>query len=122
MSYLLDSNIIIYSGSKGYEYLRALVINESCAISEVSRVEVLGYHGLKKDEAKYFENIFESASIILPDQDIFNLAIDFRKQYNLKLGDSLIAGTATIYGLEVYTRNLDDFRRVKGLKCRNPIH
>lgn len=121
MVFLLDSNVIIYSYSSEYEYLRELVINESCTVSEISRVEVLGYHGLKKEEEKYFKDIFEYVPVILPDQDIFDRAIEIRKKYNLKLGDSLIAATASIHGLEIYTRNLSDFERVKGLKCVNPI-
>lgn len=122
MAFLLDSNIIIYSYSNEYEYLRELIINESCILSEISRVEVLGYHGLKKVEEKYFEDIFEYAPVILPDQDIFDRAIEIRKKYNLKLGDSLIAATASVHSLEIYTRNLSDFERVEGLKCIDPIH
>lgn len=121
MAFLLDSNVIIYSYSSEYEYLRELIINESCTVSEISRVEVLGYHGLKKEEEKYFKDIFEYAPVILPDQDIFDSAIEIRKKYNLKLGDSLIAATASVHGLEIYTRNLSDFERVRGLKCINPI-
>ncbi|MDP2415407.1 type II toxin-antitoxin system VapC family toxin [Daejeonella sp.] len=122
MAFLLDSNIIIYSYSNEYEYLRELIINESCILSEISRVEILGYHGLKKEEEKYFEDIFEYAPIILPDQDIFDRAIEIRQKYNLKLGDSLIAATALVHSLEIYTRNLSDFERVEGLKCINSIH
>lgn len=121
MVFLLDSNVIIYSYSNEYEYLRELVINESCTVSEISRVEVLGYHGLKKEEEKYFKDIFEYLPVILPDQDIFDRAIEIRKKYNLKLGDSLIAATASVHGLEIYTRNLSDFEKIKGIKCVNPI-
>lgn len=121
MAFLLDSNVIIYSYSSDYEYLRKLVIDESCSVSEISRVEVLGYHMLKKEEEKYFIDIFGYLPIILPDQNIFDRAIEIRKKYNLKLGDSLIAATASVHGLEIYTRNLSDFERVKGLKCINPI-
>jgi predicted nucleic acid-binding protein len=122
MAFLLDSNIIIYSYSNEYEYLRELIINESCVLSEISRVEVLGYHSLKEAEQKYFEYVFDYAPVIIPDQDIFDRAIVIRKKYNLKLGDSLIAATALVNSLEIYTRNLTDFERVDGLKCINPIH
>ncbi|MGM9478942.1 type II toxin-antitoxin system VapC family toxin [Pedobacter sp. GSP4] len=121
MAFLLDSNLIIYSYSNTYEYLRALIVSEFCVLSEISRVEVLGYHALKKEEEKYFKDIFDYVPIIRPDQDIFDKAIEIRKNYNLKLGDSLIAATALIHNLEIYTRNLSDFERVKRLKCVNPI-
>jgi len=121
MAFLLDSNLIIYSYSNEYEYLRKFIIDGSSAVSEISRVEVLGYHALKTDEEEYFKDVFEYLPIILPDQDIFNKAIEIRKKYNLKLGDSLIAATALIHDLEIYTRNLNDFERVKKLKCINPM-
>lgn len=121
MAFLVDSNIIIYSYSKSFEYLRGLIIDESCMLSEISRVEVLGYYKLQKEEEKYFKDIFEYTSVILPNQDIFNLAIEIRRQYNLKLGDSIIAATAAVLNLEIYTRNLSDFERVKGIKCVDPI-
>jgi predicted nucleic acid-binding protein len=121
MAFLLDSNIIIYSFSIEFQYLRELIISETCTISEISRVEVLGYHGLKEKEDKYFRDIFDYVPLILPDQIIFDQAIIIRKKYNLKLGDSLIAATAIVNGLEVCTRNISDFERVKGLKSFNPV-
>ena len=121
MAFLLDSNIVIYSYSSEYDYLRELILSESCMISEISRVEVIGYHSLKEGEEKFFKDIFEYVSVVLPDQNVFNRAIEIRKKYNLKLGDSLIAGTALVHGLEIYTRNLSDFEKVEGLKCINPI-
>lgn len=122
MAFLLDSNIIIYSYLSEYEYLRAFISDEFCTLSEISRVEVLGYHKLKPEEDRYFKDVFMYATIIVPDKDVFDRAIEIRKMYNLKLGDSLIAATALIHDLEIYSRNLNDFKRVAGLKCVNPIH
>ena len=121
MGLLIDSNILIYSYLTEYAYTRDLVIDESSCISEISRIEVLGYYGLKDDEEKYFQDIFNFVSILLPTQEIFDKAIQIRKLYNLKLGDSLIAATALIHDLTLCTRNLSDFEKVKDLKCVNPI-
>jgi len=121
MAHLIDSNIIIYSYLAEYRYLREFITGESISISEISRVEVLGYHKLKADEEKYFHKVFNLVNIISPTQEIFDKAIEIRKQYNLKLGDSLIAATGLIHGLTLYTRNLNDFERVTGLECINPV-
>jgi predicted nucleic acid-binding protein len=121
MALLIDSNIIIYSFSTEYAYLRGLIIDESSVISEITRIEVLGYHGLQKDQESYFQDIFSYTPIIVPDQKVFDKAIDVRKKYNLKLGDSIIAATALVHGLKLYTRNLKDFERIATLKCVNPI-
>lgn len=118
---LIDSNIIIYSFSEEYAYLRKLFLRENCHLSEISRVEVLGYHGLNEKQKSYFLDIFSYSTVLIPTNEIFNSAIEIRQKYNLKLGDSLIAATALVHKLTLYTRNLKDFERVKRLKCVNPI-
>ena len=119
--YLIDSNIIVYSYLPQYEYLRDLFVKEAIYVSEISRVEVLGYHKLTTDEEIYFRDIFTLIPCIFPSQEIFDKAIDIRKQYNLKLGDSLIAATAVVKGLTIYTRNLSDFEKTEVVNCINPI-
>ena len=121
MASLIDSNIIIYSYLNEYQYLREIVIDGSSNISEISRIEILGYHGLKDDEENYFNDIFTLVNVVTPTQEIFDRAIDIRKQYNLKLGDSLIAATAMVNDLTLYTRNISDFEKITGLKCINPV-
>lgn len=121
MSLLLDSNIIIYSCSEEYHYLRGLITDQSASISEISRVEILGYHMLKPIEEVYFNDIFNLINIIVPSKEIFDKAIEIRKLYNLKLGDSIIASTALVGDLTLYTRNVADFKRIAGLKLINPV-
>ena len=84
-------------------------------------MEVLGYHKLTNNEKVYFNDIFDFIPLVLPSQEIFDVAITIRKTYNLKLGDSLIAGTALVHGLTIYSRNLKDFEKVAKLNCINPI-
>ena len=121
MAFLVDSNIVIYSYLDEYQYLRKLITDESANISEISRIEVLGYHRLTVDEENYFLDIFNFVAIVIPSREVFDKAIQLRKLYNLKLGDSLIASTAIIHDLTLYTRNVDDFEKVTGLKYINPV-
>ena len=48
---LLDSNIIIYSVQPKYKELREWVIKQDFAASEISLLEVLGYHQLTAAKA-----------------------------------------------------------------------
>jgi len=114
-------NIIIYSISEEFHYLRTLLVSNDCYVSEISRVEVLGYHALKDTHKKYFLDVFGYAPIILPDQSIFDEAIEIRRRYNLKLGDSIIASTAIVHDLDLYTHNVKDFNRVAGINCIDPV-
>ncbi len=52
---------------------------------------------------------------------IIKCAIDLRKQYNLSIGDSIIASTAAIHGLTIYTNNVSDFKNIKNLNLLNPL-
>ena len=110
----------MYSNLVRYEYLRELFVKEATFVSEISRVEVLGYHKLKNDEELYFKDVFRMVPIIFPSPEIYNTAIEIRKTFNLKLGDSIIAATALVHGLTIYTRNLKDFDRLQ-MNCINPV-
>jgi predicted nucleic acid-binding protein len=119
--YLIDSNIIVYSYLPQYEYLREIFVKDSVFISEISKLEVLGYHKLTPDEETYFKDIFTFIPTIFPSQEVFDAAIIIRKTHNLKLGDSLIAATALVHSLSIYTRNLSDFEKVSDINCINPL-
>jgi hypothetical protein len=47
---LVDSNIIIYAAKPDGSVFRQLLTDEVCMASAVSKVEVLGYQGLKDTE------------------------------------------------------------------------
>lgn len=119
--FLIDSNIVIYSYLPQYKYLRNLFLEDFIFVSEITKVEVLGYHKLTIDEHTYFRDVFDLVRSVLPSQEILDAATAIRKKYNLKLGDSIICGTALVHDLSIYTRNLTDFEKVSGAKCINPI-
>lgn len=119
--FLIDSNIIVYSCLPQYHYLKDIFVKESVFVSEISRIEVLGYHKLTADEEAYFNDVFNFIPLIFPSQKIFDTAITVRKKYNLQLGDSVIAATALEHDLSIYTRNLRDFEKITNVKCFNPI-
>jgi len=119
--FLVDSNIIIYSYLPQHRYLRELFLSETVFASEISRVEVLGYHKITNEEKSYFEDVFRLITIISPFQEVFDTAIELRRKYNLSLGDSLIAATAKVNELTIYTKNLSDFRKLTEISCVDPV-
>ncbi len=118
---ILDSNIIIYSYSEAYKYLRELVWSDDASASEISRLEVLGYHGLSEKESQYHKDAFLVLKTHKIDSQVLDQAIRSRRDHKMKLGDSIVAATALVHGLEVYTRNTADFLKIPGLKVVNPI-
>jgi len=44
-----------------------------------------------------------------------------KRRVTIKLADAVIAATALVNNLELATRNVDDYKAVKGLKVFNPF-
>lgn len=118
---LLDSNIIIYSAKEVYSYLRNIYKEDNVFISEITRLEVLGFHRIISDQENYFKSVFSVITLIPISTEIIDDAIKFRKSYNLSVGDSIISATAKLYKLKLYTNNESDFTGIKGLKIYNPL-
>ena len=118
---LLDSNVIIYSAQPENEFLRQLIAERAPAVSAVSYVEVLGYHRLTETERRYFEAFFSEARILPLSQPVLDEAVRLRQAKKIKLGDSLVAGTALLHDLVLVTRNVDDFTGIDALRVFNPF-
>ena len=119
---LLDSNIIIYSAKKDLSFLRELLKGNNVFASDISRLEVLGFHLITSEQEKYFNSVFSVINIILVSSEIIEEAIKMRKIYNLSVGDSIIAATAKTFDLILYTNNEEDFKNIKEIKIQNPIN
>lgn len=119
---LLDSNILIYSCQSDFSYLKPLVVNTKNCVSHISKLEVLGFPHLQENEQKYFESVFKILNIMPINEAVIDKAIDLRQQFKMKSNDSIIAATALLHDLEVYTRNVDDFKNITGLQIINPVN
>lgn len=118
---LLDSNILIYSCQTDYSYLKPLVLDTKNSVSHISKLEVLGFPQLTDIEKQYFENVFKILNIMPMNEAVINKAIELRQKFKMKSNDSIIAATALLHGMDVYTRNVDDFKNVAGLQVINPV-
>ncbi|MCF8244559.1 MAG: type II toxin-antitoxin system VapC family toxin [Saprospiraceae bacterium] len=118
---IIDSNIIIYSANPDFSYLRPLVMDATNFVSAISLVETFGFQNLHPVDEKYFESVFKILQIIEVDRTVLVKAIEVRQKQKIKLGDSLVAATALLHNLELYTRNISDFQKIPGLTVVNPI-
>ena len=116
---LLDSNIVIYAAEPEYKKLREWLRSRSITISELTKLEVLGYHQLAGDEFEWFTGFFDSIQSISISTDIIDTAIPLRRSYKMSLGDSVIAGTALVHNLDLCTNNQKDFQSVENLRLVN---
>lgn len=118
---IIDSNIIIYSALPAFGIIRKLLEEESPVVSAISRVEVLGYHQLREPSRSILESFFAAAQVLPVTDQVIDEAVRLRQQRKMKLGDSIIAATALLFGHSLATRNLADFKNIDGLTVFDPL-
>jgi toxin FitB len=91
---LLDSNIIIYATAPENEWLRTWLEAEPFAISQISQIEVLGYHLITPEEIIDLEEFLYSSNIVPVTDGATKKAIALRQRRKMSLADSILAATA----------------------------
>ncbi len=118
---LYDSNIVIYTARPEHVFLRDVITEDVPVVSAISRVEVLGFHGLDEVERGHLEAFF-AAAVVLPITDaVVEHAIALRQARKMSLGGAIVAATALVHGLMLVTRNTSDFIWVPSLRVWNPF-
>jgi predicted nucleic acid-binding protein len=122
--YLIDSNVIIDYTSlrlpkKGSDFVEDL-FNNDFLISVATKIEVLGFNDIP-DKLLAMEEFVNTATVFSLDETVTNKTIQLRRDYKkLKLGDAIIAATASVHNLIIITRNIKDFQNIDGLKVIDP--
>lgn len=91
------------------------VVTYDVHVSEISKVEVLGFSKLTDSIRHQLEMMIEVFTIFPVSSAVINQATQLRSQKKMSLGDSIVAGTAIVYGLPLMTRNDTDFNWIDGL-------
>jgi toxin FitB len=121
MKALLDSNIVIYLLYTQYAFLSDRLADLKIQVSEISRLEVLGFTGLTAELLSAYEALLDKLTNHAVTLDIIARAVALRRQRKMSLGDALIAATALERGLTLLTRNVRDFQWIPSLKILNPF-
>ncbi len=122
MSFLLDSNLIIYhlSGTvEASEFIRKHA--ESVAISAVTRIEVMGFHFPSPEAERNATNLLDALLMHQISPEIVEATILLRKKSKIKIPDAIIAATALCQNLTLVTRNINDFEHIPDLLIINPF-
>jgi predicted nucleic acid-binding protein len=118
---LVDSNILIYAAKPEYPQLKDLLEEEDIAVSELTRLEVLGFRNITDEAEEYFNAVFELVTVFPISQEVINRAIELRQQSNMKSADSIIAATTLLHCTELITRNTGDFDHIPDFIINNPV-
>jgi predicted nucleic acid-binding protein len=118
---LLDSNIVIYAADPSHDKLREWLDGKPLAVSSITRIEVLGYHGLVPAMATGLEKFFSGITVYPVSEAIVERSIALRRSRKISLADSVIAATVLENHLPLVTRNIKDYRLVPDLEIVNPF-
>ena len=88
---LLDSHIIIYATAPENEWLRTWLEVEPFAVSQISQIEVLGYHQITPEEITDLEEFLYSSNIVPVTDGATKKAIALRQQRKMSPADSILA-------------------------------
>ena len=107
IKYLLDTNFILGMLKKTPEVLniitsRSLVAHE-CAYSSITRMELLGFPGITKNEESLIREKLEYLTYISITPSVEDTVIQLRRTKKLKLPDAIIAATALVFQIELLT-------------------
>lgn len=112
----MDTNVIIdYLGDKLPARSKAFLNDIDIIISDVTKVEILGWHNASAEQLKPLYSFMEFATILPITEAVINQTISLRQERKIKLADAMIAATAIVNGLTLITRNAKDFDSIDGL-------
>lgn len=118
--YLIDSNVIIdFIGKLLPAYSQTQIsdiIDKNFNISIITKIEIIGHPSANIA----LSNFIGSANIILLNEDIIEQTIQLRKNHKIKIPDAIVGATAMVNNLTLVTRNMQDFKRIQGLKSEDP--
>ncbi|MBY0579169.1 MAG: type II toxin-antitoxin system VapC family toxin [Burkholderiales bacterium] len=118
---LLDSNIIIYAMNPDLPQVAGFLEGRRCFASEITRLEVMGYHRLTNAEYALFESFFANIELLHVSSNVIDQATLLRRKRNIGTGDAIIAATALIHRLSLVTRNVKDFAWIGELVITDPL-
>lgn len=124
VSFLLDSNPIIYSFNQqlppeGKAFVDRLLL-DGAACSVITRLEVLGAR-LLPDQRAHAESLLSLFRELPIDDSTIQQAIALRSVTRIKSIDALIAATALLHDLPLISRNRKDFAAIEGLSLIDPF-
>lgn len=118
---LCDTDIIIELYRNNEDIISELknIGEENIAISIITAGELI-YGALNKIELKQIEEDIKCLDISFIDNEtsnvFYNLMLEYSLSHKISIPDALIAATAIVQGMELFTLNVRHFKFIKGLK------
>ena len=120
MKIVVDTDVII-DVLRGFEptkeKIKELLENNELLISGITEAEIFAGKdmemGEKKKKIVKFLSMFKKVN---PDNQILQIAGEFKRKYRISLLDCIIAATAYVLNAKLFTRNKKDFEKIKEVR------
>ena len=96
-----------------------IIIDAVPNVSINTKIEVLGFN-TSANQYRILTDFMNDSTVYELTGEVAEGCIVLRKKYKTKLPDAIIAATAFVVNLTLITRNISDFKNIKGLKVVNP--
>jgi len=120
--YTLDTNAVIYflAGEKNVVSLITKFISEEnyLYVPTMVRMELFSKPDLSLEDYASLSEFLRQVRGIDFDNRIADLAADIRRLYGVKVPDAIIAASAISMTSTLLTRNIPDFKMIKGLEIQ----
>ena len=117
---MIDSDIIIdllRGLSKTVEEAKRLFKENELYISGITEMEIFAGKDAEDDRKReMMKELLSKFKKINPNNEIFEIAGEFRRKYNISPPDCIIAATSYWINAELWTRNVKDFEKVVEIK------
>ena len=122
--FLIDTNILIYHTAgdpQATAFINRLIMQHSFNVSILVKIEFLGWDKHTPEGFEKCKKLMDAATVYLVDEMVAMKAIEIRRTVKIKIADAVIAATALAHGLQLATKNVDDFRQINELRILNPL-
>lgn len=125
MKCVVDSDILIdilRQQEKAKNFVKTIMEDGDTAhISVLTEAEVLSGEDCKvSDKKERTEELFSLFRVVDVTRALVRKGAGLRREHGMPLHDAIIAATAMEMDVPVYSRNRKHFRKIKGLKLKNP--
>lgn len=124
IKYLWDTNTAIYYLQQQFPHQAEKWLDRQLkdwmpCISAITEIELLCWKSASQNDLELLRNFISDARVIELEQTIKLKNAEIRLSHKVKLPDAIFAATAVVYKLTLISRNVDDFKSIKGLKFLN---
>ena len=121
--YLIDTNAVsdYFANAfplKGMQFMDT-VIDAIPNLSVMTQIELLCWNTNNDIELKV-KAFIQDSNILDINTKVITYCVLIRKGKKIKTPDAIIAATAVSHGLTLISRNISDFKNIKGLKLIDP--